>query len=647
MAGPRGAGHETNAVKPVQADRARAPRRRKAPSPPPAGRDLSIAPAAEMGAQTGGGFTLADWWLVLAVVVVTGLIYANVFQNQFLFDDLQTIVELQQREGGQGALTDVLALLHGRPAYRPIRTASYAFDYALSGLDPWGYHLANTAYHALAAVAVYLIARGLFGGTPSALLAALLFAVHPVQTDAVTYMSGRRDILSGLFVLAGFYAFMRYRATGRLGYLATMLPLYLLAFFSKESGIILPVLCVAYDVLRHLRKGAAGEPVKPWSASWAIPFTDICAAIAGAVSEARWLYLSGVALGGGFAAYVLLLVRGTWQQAYHGGSLWFTLLTMARVVRHYLTLMVWPLTLNADYSYNAFPVTTSSGDLQAWLAVLLLAVLWYGILATARIRPIAAFGGAWFFLALLPVSQIVPHHEMMAEHFLYVPIVGFALAVAGLLDPYLSDVYRRRTLYPVCLIVLALLSVRTVWRNADWRDQLTLWGKTVEVAPESARARNNLAGAYLQLHQLTAAEEQLKAALRIRPDFAPARANLGKLHLDRGDLDSAEQELRAALADSKEDAIPRLWLGVVYARKGEMTEAEQQFQAAASWPPYDAYAYNNLGVLRARAGRLDEAAGMFREAVRRMPALTEATDNLARLSRVEGSGAIRGGAGQP
>jgi len=632
MAGPRGAGHQTDAVKIGRTERSR----RDTPA--------TASPHRASFAR------VREWWPVLAIVLVTGLVYANAFRNEFLFDDLETIVEVQQREGGTAAFGGVLSLLHGRPTYRPVRTASYAFDYALSGLDPWGYHLANTTYHALAAVAVYLIARALFGGVRPALLAALIFAVHPVQTDAVTYMSGRRDVLSGLFVLAGFYAFVRYRATGRLGYLAAVLPLYLLAFFSKESGIILPVLCVAYDVLRHLRTSGDREPLRPRSASWTIPFKEIGAAITGAVSEARWLYLSGAVLAGGFTAYVLLFVRGTWQRTYHGGSLWMTLLTMARVVRHYLTLMVWPATLNADYSYNAFPVTTSSGDLQAWLAVLLLVVLWYGILATARRRPIAAFGGAWFFLALLPMSQIVPHHEMMAEHYLYVPIAGFALAVTGLLEPYLSEVRRARTLYPVCLIVVVLLAARTIWRNADWRDQLTLWRTTVETAPESARARNNLAGAYLQLHQLTAAEEQLEAALRIRPDFAAARANLGKLYLDRGDLDAAEQALRSALtdgADGKEDAIPRLWLGVVYARKGEIAEAEQQFQAAAARPPYDAYAYNNLGVLLARAGRPDEAAGMFREAARRMPALAEAGDNLARLSRMEGAGAVRGRAGRP
>lgn len=645
MADPRGAGHQARTVKAGQTD----PKTRR------------HKPAAALPNR---GFHYREWWPVLVIVVVTGIVYANAFQNEFLFDDLQTIVELQQG-GGKGAFADVLKLLQGRPSYRPVRTASYAFDYALSGLEPWGYHLTNIVYHTLTAVIVYLTARSVFGRVRPALLTALLFAIHPIQTDAVTYMSGRRDVLSGLFVLAGFYLYVRYRTTGRIWYLAAVLPVYVLGFFSKESGIILPALCVAYDVFRHLTRGehheaAAHHGIRPlpnppfakgghggiwqigsskeWTGQKLAPFRNVWAAIRGAVWEARWLYLPMAAIGGGLAAYVLLLVRGTWQQDYHGGSLWLTLLTMARVFSYYLRLLVLPVNLNADYSYNAFPVTTSWADPGAGLAVLFLAGLWYAILVCARIRPVAAFGGAWFFLALLPVSQIIPHHEMVAEHYLYVPSVGFAMAVAGLFDPLLDDPRRRRVLYPAGLLVLMLLSVRTVWRNFDWRDELTLWQKTVQTAPDSARARNNLGGAYLRSGQPTLAEAHLAAALRIRPDFASARANMGKLYMDRGDLDMAERELNVALTLKQRDAIPRLWLGVVQARKGEIAAAEAQFRTTMDTFPYGAYAYNNLGVLFVRTGRLAEAESLFREALRLMPELTEARDNLMRLSRIDGSG---------
>ena len=563
---------------------------------------------------------------VLLLVTATVAVYYNSLHNEFLFDDLQTIVELKG-PGGPGDFGPLLRLLSGQPAYRPIRSASLAFDYALSGLDPWGYHLFNLSYHALSAVFVFLIAMVLFGRKRPALLAALFFAVHPIQTDAVTYLSGRRDVLSGLFLLAGFWAFLRYRQTDRRGYLALVLPLYLLAFFSKESGIILPLLCFSYDVMSHVRikRRGVGVPL----------VLELWSAVRSAFVQGWRLYLPLVILAGWLAYYVLFLVRGTWQRAYHGGSLWFTLLTEARVVLYYIKLLILPVTLSADYSYNAFPVTTSWTDPRALASVLILGAIGYGLLLCRRTRPTAAFGGAWFFIALLPVSQIIPHHEMMAEHYLYVPSVGFFLTAAGLVDPLLDHPRLAPAVHSAALITLVLLSLRTIWRNADWKDDLTLWSKTVQTAPQAARARNNLGGAYLRRGQFTLAGEQLEAALKIKPDFAFARANLGKLYLDRGDLERAEEELAAALKSKGDEVIPRLWLGTVYARLGRLTEAERQFRLVLSRPPYDAYAYNNLGAVFAKSGRMAEAESAFHEALRRMPNLAEARENLARLDRFQ------------
>ena len=565
---------------------------------------------------------------VLLLTAVTVAVYYNSLHNEFLFDDLQTIVE-QKSAGGPGEFAQLQALLRGRAAYRPIRSASYAFDYALSGLDPWGYHLSNVAYHTLSATLVFLIARTLFNQTGLALFTAILFAVHPVQTEAVTYLSGRRDVLSGLFVLLGFYIFLRYRQTGRAGYLGGVLLLYPLAFFSKESGIILPLLCFSYDVISRIQVKGRGGGLPPFREIWACAWS--------AVREARLLYLPLIVLAGGLAFYVLFLVRGTWVRTYYGGSLWFTGLTMARVFLQYIKLLIFPLTLNADYSYNAFPVTTSWADANALLAVLILVALGCGLLSILQSRPLVAFGGAWFFVALLPVSQIIPHHEMMAEHFLYIPSVGFFLMVAALFDPLVDRPRVAPMLYAAGVVALLLLSLRTVWRNADWRDELTLWGKTVQVAPQAARARNNLGAAYLRRGELTRAEAELEAAVQIKPDFAVAHGNLGKIFLDRDGLERAERELQTALRLKEDEVIPRLWLGAVYVRKGQMAEAEQQFRAALASPPYDAYAYNNLGVLFAKGGRVKEAESAFREALRRMPDLAEARQNLARLHRLQGS----------
>lgn len=581
-----------------------------------------------MGKRTGLKPPPAGGWLgrqsiaLLILLVAVGVVYANSLDNEFLFDDIETIVELHRP--GAGPFQQLDALLGGRSAYRPVRSASYAMDYALSGLDPWGYHLTNIALHGLSAVCVYLIARILFASPLPPLLAGLLFAVHPIQTESVTYLSGRRDVLSGLFVLAGFYMFLRYRQSGRLRDLVLSILLCPLAFFTKESGIILPLLCLGYDVVSRIKRSGPDGEVSSVRA--------IQAAASAAVREGRWFYLPAGALAGALAFYVLFLVRGTSQLAYHGGSLGMTVLTMARVFLRYLALLLFPMTLNADYSYNAFPVTTTWADPAAWLAIAIwagLTVAWYRLLVR---RPPAAFGGLWFLIALLPVSQIVPHHDLMAEHFLYVPSVGCALLIVGLLDPALSRPRPSVAVAAACILALSVLAVRTMVRNADWKDDLTLWSRTVQTAPQSARARNNLGTAYLRRGEFSLAEEQFAAAVAIQPDLAVAHGNLGKLFLDRGDLARAEEELESALAEPSRETIPRLWLGAVYLKQGKATEAEAQFRQALTHPRSAAYAHNNLGILLAKRDQLTEAEAAFREALRLMPNLREAKDNLRRLS---------------
>jgi len=575
----------------------------------------------------GARWRIASLWPFVFVAAATGLVYANSLHNEFLFDDLEVIVEMRSK-GSSGPFAPLLGLFTTGRAYRPIRTASYAFDYSISGLDPWGYHVSNIVLHALAACFVFLIAKSLLGGRLVALFTSLLFAVHPIQTDAVTYLSGRRDVLAGLFVLAGFYEFLRYRETGRARHLALAGLLYPMAFFSKESGIVLPLFVVAYDIVRQTRITA---PVF----NRAFP-AQLWAGVRNGIGRSPLLYLGLVVAAASLASYVLFIMRGTPQREYYGGSLWFTLLTDARIFVHYLKLLIFPVTLNADYSYNAFPVTTSWTDPRALASVLLLSAIAVGLLALLKDRPIAAFGGLWFFLGLLPVAHIIPHHEIMAEHYLYLPSVGFFLFIGALLEPLAAGRRFGLPVYIAASVVVVLLGLRTVWRNRDWKDDLTLWTKTVEVAPQAARVRNNLGAAYLRRGQGAHAREQLEEALRIAPNSPYARANLGKVYLDSGDLASAERELDAALRITRRDAIPLLWLGGVYAQGGRTADAERTFRKALSRGRVNAFAHNNLGALFVRSGRLREAEQAFRDALRIQPGLREARENLIKLYLLEG-----------
>lgn len=560
------------------------------------------------------------FFLVLAVV--TGAVYANSLHNEFLFDDLKLIRE--ERAGfGEGAFWQLRALLSTGRAYRPIRTASYAFDYAVSGLEPWGYHLSNIIYHALSACFAFLIAQHLLGERRIALFTALLFAVHPIQTDAVTYISGRRDVLSGLFVIVGFYAFLRYRETNKARYLLLALALCPIAFFAKESGIVLPLLLVAYDIIRGMK-----VTVPVFSRQFPV---QLWAGIRQSAHKRPLLYLGLLACAAALASYVIFVMRGTMLREYHGGSLWFTLLTDTRIFVHYIKLLLFPVTLNADYSYNAFPVTTTWTDPRALAATVVLVAVAIWLLSLLKERPIATFGGLWFFIGLLPVAHIIPHHEMVAEHYLYVPSVGFCLLVGALLLPLVGRPAFARALYSVAGAVLVLLALRTVWRNRDWKDDLSLWTETVRVAPQAARARNNLGAAYLGRGRLGLAREHLETAIRIKPDFPIARGNLGKVYFDLGDLASAERELEAALRLRAKEVIPRLWLGGVYVREGRITDAEQIFRDVLKRDSRNAFAHNNLGALLMKTGRVREGEEAFRSAIRVQPDFRQAEENLIRL----------------
>ena len=573
-----------------------------------------FTPQPAMGERKWSGGSTPPLWAILFLVEVTFVVYYNSLHNAFVFDDRDWILEPQRMIRRRGSL-----------AFRAIVRASYAIDYAISGWNPWGYHLSNIAYHALAVVFVFLIARILFDRMRPALFAGLLFAVHPVLTESVAYLSGRRDVLSGLFVLMGFYAFLRYRRTDRALYLALALLAYLLGFLSKESAVILPLLCFSYDAITHIQVKTSG--------GGAPHVREIWTGVRNAFHQGRLLYLPLAILAAGLAYYALFLVGGTWMPRYHGGSFWFTMLTVARVFVHYITLFIFPRTLLADYSYNAFPLTTSWTDPQALAAVLILAALVYGLLRLLRTHPLATFGGAWFFIALLPAAQIIPLYELVAEHYLYAPSVGFVLVVAALADPLLDRPRVAPALYATGAVILLLLSLRTVWRNADWKDDLTLWRKTVQDAPQVVRARNNLGGAYLARGQVAKAEEQFQAALAIDSNYSPALGNLGKIYLQQGDLVRAEQALATAIRLGRHEWVVPLWLGEVYAQMGRMAEAEEQFRKGISTSPYDAYAYNNLGALFAKSGRTAEAESAFKEALRRMPNMIEPRDNLARLYR--------------
>ena len=556
-------------------------------------------PRDESSPQPSRGGAARPWLLptFLLLAAIVGVVYGNALGNRFVFDDAN-LIGLDRR------VRDAWDLLpkdwRGTwwLGYRPLRTASYALDYALFRLDPLGYHLSNLLYHTLSGFVAYLIVFRLLRQHLPALFVAILFLVHPVQTDAVTYLSGRRDVLFGLFYLLGFFAFLRYRDTGLRRYSGLAVFSYVLSLASKEMAVTLPLLCLAYDLMWSDSVPGPRRPL--WAGLWQRVKT--------VYRRDPFFY---AAMGVFALAFILqfgFLYRPTRRLTYYGGSFALTMLTVARIIVHYLTLLVYPRTLNADYSYNAFPITSRLADLPSLAAVLFLVLLIALLLRLAQAHRVLAFGGLWFFLTLLPVTHIIPHHELMAEHYLYIPSFGIFLAVGSALEEtLLRKQASPRVLYPLMILVALLLSLRTMVRNRDWKDDLTLWKKTVETAPMAARARANLGKAYLRRDMDTLGERELEEAVRIKPDVATYHDDLGLAYLRLGRLAEAERELTEALRQDGRLVSANVNLAFTYINQGRKPEAVPPLVRALELRPGDQTAMAQLALLYMELGRLDEA----------------------------------------
>jgi len=554
-----------------------------------------------------------SFWAYGALIALPVLLYFNTLSNGFVYDDMPLIIEYSKVQELSTPWRLFIGQKTGRLTYRVVRTVSYAIDYAIGGMNPTVFHASNILYHALTVLVVFRVVQALTGAFRVALLVALVFAAHPIQTDAVAYLSGRRDILSTLFYLLGLLAFIRYRESGQRWRLGAAIGAYVLAVLSKEMAITLPLLWLAYDLWRGFEP-QPGESVRNLLRRVGVSFRRV-------LRESPILYLSGFGLAGGAAFYLLFVVRISRQKAFYGGSPPMALLTSARIVVHYIKLLLFPATLSADYSFNAFPVTSSWTDPRAWLALCVLALIALCLIRLTSFCKIAAFGGLWFFITLLPVYQIIPHHEIMAEHYLYLPSVGMALLGASLLDKWASTPEKGRMLAVGFSVVLLLFGIRTVARNRDWKDELTLWQKTIETAPASARARTNLGLLYLDMGKSAAAEQELKTALTIAPRNVHLLNAVGTLYFKTGREGDAEQTFREAVKIGLEQgrsglaAVALNNLGALELGRNRDQEAEALFRQAIETNPTFIKPLIVLGRLHLESGRLEEAERELKRAL--------------------------------
>ncbi len=578
---------------------------------------------------------VAGGLLVLAGLVV----YANSLSGAFVFDDLPTIVQNPSLRPPWSAGALLSPPASATAGGRPLVNVSLALNFAMGGMDVRGYHAVNLVIHMLAALALFGVVRRTLvrplGGDAglAALAIAVLWTVHPLQTESVTYVVQRAESLMGLFYLMTVYCFIRgaeYQemdyamagapaggdpsagasgaASGRWRrWYALSVAACLLGMASKEVMVSAPVIVLLYD-----RTFVAGSFREAWR-------------------RRRWVHagLGATWLVLGYLVASLGGNRGGSTGAGHGVTFLGYALTQFPAVAGYLKLSVWPHPLVFDYGAEWV-----AHGVDVVPAAAVLALLAGGTLYGLKRRPVLGFAGAWFFAILAPSSLIPGPRQTMAEHRMY---LALAVVVSlGVLAAYAWG--GRRTLFAWFAVALGL-GWLTVVRNGDYRNEASIWGDTVAKRPGNAWARINFGTNLLEAGRLGDATAQFEAAVRIGPGLAEAHNNLGNALAQSKRLPEALQEYRTALRLDPDSAAAHNNLGTLLARGGRLQEAMTEFQAALHLKPEYAKAHNNLGNALAQSKRLPEAVEQYEQALRTEPDMVEAHFSLGgvllQLGRVD------------
>ena len=545
------------------------------------------------------------WWagLFLAVAVVAA--YANSLGGPFVFDDVPSIVgnpTLQHLwppwkplfpPSGEGLTVDG----------RPVLNLSLALNYAAGGTAVTGYHVFNLLIHLAASLMLFGVVRRTLlrvtdpeASAPLALATALLWALHPLQTESVTYVIQRAESLMGLFYLLTLYAFIRgveLPPPRNRRWFAVAVTACLLGAATKEVTVSAPLVVLLYD-----RTFLAGSFRAAWRQRWRI-YLGLAAI---------WPLLAVLVLGtgsrGGTAGFGINVTPTAYA------------LTQFQAICHYLWLAVWPAPLIFDYG-TAWVL--DAADVAPYVLVI---VALAGGTAWALVRrPALGFLGVCFFAILAPTSSILPgNRQTLAEHRMYLPLATVAVLVVWGLHRLCGS--RLSTAKAAATTTLALsacaatgLGALTLARNTDYRSELTLYRDTVAKRPDNAFARYNLGKALAESGALAESLTHYEAALRLEPTWAHVHYNLGNALADLGRQAEAAAHFRNAVR--LKPTYPRAYynLGNALVAQGQKEEALAAYQTAVAQSPAWPEARENLGSVLLDLGRPSEAVRHFEQIV--------------------------------
>ena len=548
-------------------------------------------------------------WPLAALLLLALLPYLGILRNDFayIYDDKAQIIDnpyVHSFHHLQEVLTTPVWSFAdtrgGTNYYRPVMTLGFLLCYRIFGPLAYGFHLASLSLHAAVVTMLYLFVGRLLRERHAAFIAAALFALHPIHTESVAWISAVTDLEVTFFYVLTFLCFLRLgNESGERGRWfwgqAALIASFILALLSKEQALTLPLLALIYE---HFYRDGRTRTTWMKKASRYGPFWLLSAAY----------IVVRVHLLGTFA-HRMGWHHLTWREAF---------LSAFSLLGQYLFKLLWPVRLSAFYVFHPnthlLQASVVEGVGALILGVLVFAGLWRGA------RP-ASFGILWLLITLAPVLNARwMGSYVLADRYLYLPSVGFCI-VAGWAGASLwRKASVRQRLWRLAILVgasavAALCVLRIVTRVPDWHDEVTLVSRALAAEPDEFILHDGLGDAYWIRGQSGPAEHEWKEALRLNPNFIRPIDSLGALYAEQRRFDESEAYLQRAIKLDPGDADSHLNLGAVYAETDRLSRAEEQFRIAVSTAPLNFAAHNVLGKLYFDSGRLDDAERQFRESL--------------------------------
>lgn len=552
-------------------------------------------------------------YAICLLILVAGGLYLNSLGNLFTnWDDSMIYANPQIKSLDWENILKIFS--HQKAStYQPIRVLSYAIDYRFWKLNPLGYHITNTFFYVLTCIVIYFTLLNLSmnlreKATPDshgrvALFGSLLFAVHPVHVEAVTWLAARKEVLQGFFFFLGLYLYLKGRegeGRKRIIYLNLVLISILLAILSKPSAIVFPAVILGYEIAQRRNR-----------------WMDFL--------RSHWLFLAlSILISAIFAAILIkVMFDAGGVKPYRGGTLFTNFLISFYAFLYNIKLLFFTVNYSAAYTISVSnPILSFQTFTFIGITLFLIGLgIW-----SLRFTKTIFFSVLFFFVTLLPYLNIIPISTLLADRYLFIASFSYCFVLGIIFDRFFT--YKNKmfsggffSLLAVVLFFFVLVgySFMTIRQNKIWENSYTLWADAVEKYPHSNTANALMGVVYMELGMDREAVEYLEKAVEILSYDYQSRNNLGIVYGRLGQPERALEELMTAIWLKPEDDTIKINLSILYQKQKEYKKSEEILKYLLSKDPKNANLDFRLGLLYGETGQYEEAISEFKKATKLAP----------------------------